>query len=130
MFTKEHYYKTYNIRLLFPDIIGIELSRGSGKNTVIPAEICHITPGQRYTRKLPQQMTSMMVDFSKFRPDKRLEMIIGHKGDRAQPPVSPSSKLWLINHFLLDTRVCYLAVYPGFRDANIGETHYSRRFTS
>ncbi|OAX39508.1 Piwi-domain-containing protein, partial [Rhizopogon vinicolor AM-OR11-026] len=78
----EHYYKTYNIRLLFPDIIGIELSRGAGKNTVIPAEVCHVTPGQRYTRKLPQQMTSTMVDFSKFRPEKRLDMIVGNKGDR------------------------------------------------
>jgi len=93
MFTQEYYFKTYNIRLQFPDIIGIELSRGSGKNTVIPAEICFVTPGQRYTRKLPQQMTSAMVDFSKFRPDKRLNMIIGQKGDRVQPPVSPSPKL-------------------------------------
>ncbi|OJA17789.1 hypothetical protein AZE42_06589 [Rhizopogon vesiculosus] len=82
----EHYHKTYNIRLLFPDIIGIELSRGAGKNTVIPAEVCYVTPGQRYTRKLPQQMTSTMVDFSKFRPEKRLDMIIGNKGDRVQAP--------------------------------------------
>ncbi|KAG1821113.1 Piwi domain-containing protein, partial [Suillus subaureus] len=78
----DYYYKTYNIRLSFPDIIGIELSRGSGKNTVIPAELCTVAAGQRYTRKLPQNMTSMMVDFSKFRPEKRLEMIVGQKGDR------------------------------------------------
>ncbi|KAG1835277.1 Piwi domain-containing protein [Suillus variegatus] len=83
---EEYYRKTYNIRLAFPDIIGIELSRGSGKNTVIPAEICTVAAGQRYNRKLPQNMTSMMVDFSKFRPEKRLEMIVGQKGDRVQPP--------------------------------------------
>lgn len=82
----EYYHKTHNIRLSFPDIIGIELSRGSGKNTVIPAELCTVAAGQRYTRKLPQNMTSMMVDFSKFRPEKRLEMIVGQKGDRVQPP--------------------------------------------
>ncbi|KAG1804734.1 Piwi domain-containing protein [Suillus plorans] len=83
---EEYYHKTYNIRLAFPDIIGIELSRGSGKNTVIPAELCTVAAGQRYNRKLPQNMTSMMVDFSKFRPEKRLEMIVGQKGDRVRPP--------------------------------------------
>lgn len=129
-FTQEYYHKTYNIRLSFPDIIGIELSRGSGKNTVIPAELCTVAAGQRYTRKLPQNMTSMMVDFSKFRPEKRLEMIVGQKGDRVQPPVSLSPKLRFISYFCPDAWVCYLTLYSRRRNGNLRETDHGTRSDS
>ncbi|KAF5387039.1 hypothetical protein D9615_001654 [Tricholomella constricta] len=75
--TVQEYYKdAYNMTLKFPNIIGVRLS---GKKAtfpvVVPAELCTILPGQLYTKRLPDHLTKVMVDFATIKPNDRLRQI-------------------------------------------------------
>ncbi|KAF9228654.1 Piwi-domain-containing protein [Gyrodon lividus] len=66
-----YFRETYNIALKYPDALGIEVGRGA----IIPVELCIVEPDQRYIRKLPQESTKKMVDFTSEKPKARLDAI-------------------------------------------------------
>ena len=75
--SKRHFQETYNIRVQHPDIIGINISgKRDPHPSVIPAELCQVIPGQLYKRKIPEYLTSKVVDFSKIKPQDRRRKII------------------------------------------------------
>lgn len=71
---KEYFEKTWNRRLSYPNIIGIQVG-SKDRDEVIPAEMCNIAPDQRYTRKLPPEFSPSMVKFSSKNPQDRLALI-------------------------------------------------------
>ncbi|KAI5983814.1 Piwi domain-containing protein [Pisolithus albus] len=72
---QEYYRETYNINLQYPDIVGVGFTV-RGQVTVIPAELCIVLPNQRYVRKLPQECTKKMVEFSSEKPQARMDAIL------------------------------------------------------
>ncbi|KAF9239655.1 Piwi domain-containing protein [Melanogaster broomeanus] len=72
MTVQAYFREAYNISLRYPDALGVEIGRGG---TVVPVELCIIAPNQRYTRKLPQESTKMMVEFTSEKPKGRLDAI-------------------------------------------------------
>ncbi|KAI6150981.1 Piwi-domain-containing protein [Pisolithus tinctorius] len=72
---QQYYRETYNIHLQYPEIIGVGFVR-KNEVTVIPMELCVVLPNQRYTRKLPQECTKKMVEFSSEKPQARMEAIM------------------------------------------------------
>ncbi|KAL4065381.1 Piwi-domain-containing protein [Scleroderma citrinum] len=80
MTVQQYYRETYNIHLKYPDIIGIVLNDKGGNKTVVPAELCSVLPNQRYTRKLPQEYTKGMVEFTSEKPRARMEAILNGMG--------------------------------------------------
>ncbi|KIJ60652.1 hypothetical protein HYDPIDRAFT_43184 [Hydnomerulius pinastri MD-312] len=69
--TVQAYFKeAYNVNIN-PDSFGVEIGRG----TVVPVELCVIEPNQRFTRKLPQELTKKMVEFTSEKPKARLGAI-------------------------------------------------------
>lgn len=72
---QQYYRETYNIHLQYPEIIGVGFVR-KNEVTVIPLELCVVLPNQRYTRKLPQECTKKMVEFSSEKPQARMEAIM------------------------------------------------------
>ena len=77
---QQYYRETYNIHIKYPDIIGIAL-KGRDGPVVIPAELCRVLPDQRYTRKLPQEYTKHMVEFTSEKPRARLQSILNGIGN-------------------------------------------------
>ena len=75
-FVQLHFQETYNIRIRFSDVFGVNIS---GKNnphpSVIPAELCQVIPGQLYKRKVPEYLTAKVVEFSKIKPQDRFRKI-------------------------------------------------------
>lgn len=80
MTVQQYYRETYNIHIKYPDIIGIAL-KGRDGPVVIPAELCRVLPDQRYTRKLPQEYTKHMVEFTSEKPRARLQSILNGIGN-------------------------------------------------
>ena len=73
---KLHFQETYNIRIRYPDIIGVNISGKKNPHpSVIPAELCQVIPGQLYKRKVPEYLTPKVVEFSKIRPQDRFKKI-------------------------------------------------------
>ncbi|KAJ7756889.1 argonaute-like protein [Mycena maculata] len=71
-----HYQAAHNIRLAFPDTIGVVTSgRGAPFKVVIPIELCTMLPGQLYKKKLPPDATATVVGFAAMRPADRLRTI-------------------------------------------------------
>ncbi|KAF8436955.1 Piwi domain-containing protein [Boletus edulis BED1] len=66
-----YFREAYNITLRYPDAIGVKIGGGS----IVPIELCVIAPDQRFTRKLPQELTKKMVEFTSDKPKARLESI-------------------------------------------------------
>ncbi|KIJ17201.1 hypothetical protein PAXINDRAFT_73870, partial [Paxillus involutus ATCC 200175] len=63
---------------------------------VIPVELCIVVPNQRYTRKLPPELTKKMVDFTSEKPKARLDAI--QRGIRGAGSVLDySSSVFVIN---------------------------------
>ncbi|KAG7096702.1 hypothetical protein E1B28_004116 [Marasmius oreades] len=72
----DYFKKVYNIHLQYKSIIGVCVSPPrSERPEILPLEICTVKPGQLYKRKLPEELTSAMVDFTKLDPANRLMMI-------------------------------------------------------
>lgn len=80
MTVQQYYRETYNIHIKYPDIIGIAL-KGRDGPVIIPAELCRILPDQRYSRKLPQEYTKHMVEFTSEKPRARMQSILNGIGN-------------------------------------------------
>ncbi|KAH0830397.1 hypothetical protein J3R83DRAFT_1791 [Lanmaoa asiatica] len=65
-----YFRESYNITLRYPDAVGIKTGRG-----IYPIEVCIVAPNQRFTRRLPQELTKKMVEFTTEKPRARLEAI-------------------------------------------------------
>jgi hypothetical protein len=73
---KLHFQETYNIRIRYPDIFGVNISGKKNPHpSVIPAELCQVIPGQLYKRKVPEYLTAKVVDFAKIKPQDRFRKI-------------------------------------------------------
>ena len=87
---QQYYRETHNIHLKYPDIIGIALKGRERSIAVVPAELCRILPDQRYTRKLPQEHTKAMVEFTSEKPRARIESILRGIGSTSPTSVRAS----------------------------------------
>ncbi|KIM49646.1 hypothetical protein M413DRAFT_113312 [Hebeloma cylindrosporum] len=72
---KDYFQRFYNLRIEHSRIVGIRLSGRSGRDDVVPLELCRVLPGQLYKKKLPEELTKEMVTFSSVRPHDRQRMI-------------------------------------------------------
>ncbi|TFK39399.1 argonaute-like protein [Crucibulum laeve] len=72
---ERHYMEAHNTRLKYPDAFGVRLSPDGAPPVVVPAELCHIIPGQLYRKRLPDSSKADMVAFSTSSPDARLRKI-------------------------------------------------------
>ena len=73
---KLHFQETYNIRIRYLDIFGVNISGKKNPHpSVIPAELCQVIPGQLYKRKVPEYLTAKVVDFAKIKPQDRFRKI-------------------------------------------------------
>ena len=66
-----YFREAYNITLRLPDAVGVKIGGGS----IVPIELCVVAPNQRFTRRLPQELTKGMVEFTSDKPKARLEAI-------------------------------------------------------
>ncbi|KAI0217567.1 hypothetical protein L0F63_000143 [Massospora cicadina] len=60
------------VRLEFPTLPCVEIKKG----VAIPMELCNVTPGQRYLRKLSEMQTADMIKITCTKPSVRAEKII------------------------------------------------------
>ena len=72
---QDHFHEAYNRTLKHSRIVGIRLSPKSGRDDIVPLELCSILPGQLYRRKLPEDLTGEMVKFSAVKPQERQQLI-------------------------------------------------------
>ena len=88
---KLHFQETYNIRIRYLDIFGVNISGKKNPHpSVIPAELCQVIPGQLYKRKVPEYLTAKVVDFAKIKPQDRFRKI-------SQSVRFPSSVLYYLD---------------------------------
>ncbi|PPQ66044.1 hypothetical protein CVT26_010800 [Gymnopilus dilepis] len=72
----QHYFlEAYGIKIRYPTILGVKLSKNLKKPDVVPLELCTIKPGQLYKKKLPEEYTSDMVRFATMKPYQRRQRI-------------------------------------------------------
>lgn len=71
--TQEYWASHHNSRLRFPEIFGIKIRSGA----IFPAEVCAITPGQRYKKRLSPEDTASFLKFSVSKPQDRLAQVEG-----------------------------------------------------
>ena len=64
------FFLEYNIRLRFPDIPLVDVSK-TETASYLPPEVCDILPGQPYRRKLTDELTASMHDTARQLPDMR-----------------------------------------------------------
>lgn len=69
---KEHFHKTYNVRLQNERLPLVETTRDG----MFPPEVCVILPWQRYNFKLDGAQTSKMIKFAVTRPQERARRIM------------------------------------------------------
>jgi hypothetical protein len=72
---QDYFFQTYNLRIEHSRLVGIRLSGKSGQDDIVPLELCRVKPGQLYRKKLPEELTRDMVEFSAVRPQDRQRMI-------------------------------------------------------
>jgi hypothetical protein len=73
---KLHFQETYNIRIQYSDIFGVNLSGKKDPHpSVIPAELGQVIPSQLYKRKVPEYLTTKVVEFAKIKPQDRFRKI-------------------------------------------------------
>jgi eukaryotic translation initiation factor 2C len=71
---KDHYREAYGLNLRYPNIIGVNLAgRKSLRQEVVPIELCRVTEGQFYKRKVPDELMAQGV--TAFAKINRLETI-------------------------------------------------------
>ncbi|KAJ6547086.1 ribonuclease H-like domain-containing protein [Mycena capillaripes] len=84
----EHYQKTYQLTLAYPDTFGVVTSgKGAPFKVVIPLELCTMLPGQLYKKKLPPDATAAVVGFAAIPPANRLRTITSGAGGEQRSPV-------------------------------------------
>ncbi|KAF7295312.1 Argonaute-like protein [Mycena indigotica] len=82
----EHYKAAHNIRLQYPNTVGVVTSGKSAPfPVVIPMELCEIVPGQPYKKKLPPDAGATVISFSVLKPEERLAKITGGTHGVASP---------------------------------------------
>lgn len=69
----EYYVKQYNIRLQYPDLPLVKMTKG--KNTLLPMEILTIKENQRYKFKCDERQTANMIKFAVTPPSERWNAI-------------------------------------------------------
>ena len=69
----DHFAKTYNVRLQFPELPLVKATKG--KNTLLPMEILKIEQNQRYPYKLDERATANMIKFAVTPPAERWKAI-------------------------------------------------------
>lgn len=70
---QEYWASHHNSRLRFPEVFGIKIRSGA----IFPAEVCTITPGQRYKKRLSPDDTASFLKFSVSKPQDRLRQVEG-----------------------------------------------------
>lgn len=70
----EYFYRTYQIRLKYPDLPCVHVGKPE-KNMFLPLELCSIVPGQRYSRKLDEEQTAAMIKITCVKPQDRMNRI-------------------------------------------------------
>ncbi|OQO08033.1 hypothetical protein B0A48_06826 [Cryoendolithus antarcticus] len=65
----DYFAKSYNIRLQFPELPLVKMTRG--KNTIFPMELCIVKENQRYPFKCDEKQTSEMIKFAVTPPAQR-----------------------------------------------------------
>jgi eukaryotic translation initiation factor 2C len=76
LINQDYFREAYNIHIGNSRIVGIRLSPKSGRDDIVPLELCSVRPGQLYKRKLPEELTRDMVGFSAVKPQERQRMIL------------------------------------------------------
>lgn len=76
----------HNIPLKYPGLFGIK----TGRNAVVPAELCEILHGQFHKHALTPSQTKEVLQFTTKKPGQRLEMIVGAQ---AVSEVRPNCRL-------------------------------------
>ena len=74
----------YQFKLRYPSIFGIQVGNRD-RDIVIPAELCTVSSGQIYRKKVPDALTPKVVEFATQRPDARLRMIEQNTGNATAP---------------------------------------------
>ncbi|TKA80235.1 hypothetical protein B0A55_04157 [Friedmanniomyces simplex] len=69
----DHFASTYNIRLQFPDLPLVKMTKG--KMTVLPMEVLTIKPNERYAFKMDERQTSNMIKFAVTPPAERYKAV-------------------------------------------------------
>ncbi|CAL1704410.1 unnamed protein product [Somion occarium] len=68
---RQYFQQKYNFALRYSTVFGIQI----GKDAVFPAEVCTITPGQLYKKKLSEDQTKSFVSLAVQKPHQRLGSI-------------------------------------------------------
>jgi eukaryotic translation initiation factor 2C len=74
---QDYFRKTFNWRADRPAVFAAKVS----KTAVIPAQLLEVIPGQPFRGALQPETVSKILDFTKVRPDVRLDRIVGNSHD-------------------------------------------------
>ncbi|KAF9072959.1 Piwi domain-containing protein [Rhodocollybia butyracea] len=80
MTVEQYLNKTYNIRIAYPNIVGVRLTKRDEENQIVlPLEMCQIKSGQFYKQRLQDVDTVEAVKFATLNPSDRLNAIKGSR---------------------------------------------------
>ncbi|KIM43534.1 hypothetical protein M413DRAFT_25887 [Hebeloma cylindrosporum] len=71
MSVADYFRNVLNTRLVYPDVICVEFASGAQ----IPLELCSVSRGQLMRKQIPADKTKPVLEFSKLRPEERLNSI-------------------------------------------------------
>ncbi|KAF8933946.1 Eukaryotic translation initiation factor 2C [Haplosporangium bisporale] len=74
----QYYMTAYNYRLRYPHLPCIGVRGKDGATLYFPAEVCVITQGQKYTKKLDPEQTAQMIKGTCMRPQQRAAKIMSN----------------------------------------------------
>ncbi|KAG0012896.1 Eukaryotic translation initiation factor 2C [Podila clonocystis] len=74
----QYYTTAYNYSLKYPNLPCIGVRGKDGATLYFPAEVCVITPGQKYTKKLDPNQTAEMIKGTCMRPQQRADKIMNN----------------------------------------------------
>ncbi|EJD53159.1 Piwi-domain-containing protein [Auricularia subglabra TFB-10046 SS5] len=72
---QEHYHRTYNHRLIHPEVFCVQVSSSKERPIAYPIEICTIVGGQLFKKAIPPEVTRQMLQFGPNNPAQRLKDI-------------------------------------------------------
>lgn len=85
---QEYLNQAYNIRLRFPNIVGVRLTNPKAdRQIILPLEVCTVKEGQFYKQRIPDHLTADVVKFATLRPPDRFAAITGASTDSTNSPV-------------------------------------------
>ncbi|KAG0230941.1 hypothetical protein BGW42_000592 [Actinomortierella wolfii] len=71
----EYFQTAYNVHIRYPGLPCVVVNRGSDNKDLYPMEVCKLSPGQKYTRKLDEDQTRAMLAFACKPPGERQRAI-------------------------------------------------------